>query len=47
MDSWWDLGEWTGQRGEDLALYQITYPFCMEDGNFKTVFHAEKKEAKQ
>ncbi|WP_143156573.1 DUF4145 domain-containing protein [Desulfacinum infernum] len=44
MDSWWQLGEWYGQRGEELAVYQITCPFCMERGNFKTVFHAEKKK---
>ena len=44
MDSWWQLGEWYGQQGEKLALYQITCPFCMEKGNFETVFHAEKKK---
>lgn len=45
MDSWWDLGEWSGQMGEELALYGITCPFCMERGNFKVAFHAEKKKA--
>lgn len=44
MESWWDLGEWYGQQGTELALYQITCPFCMEQGNFKIVFHAEKKK---
>ncbi len=44
MDSWWQLGEWYGQQGEELALYQNICPFCMEKGNFKTVFHAEKKK---
>ena len=44
MDSWWQLGEGYGQHGEKLAVYQITCPFCMERGNFKTVFHAEKKK---
>ena len=44
MDSWWQLGEWSGYRGEKLALYQITCPFCMEKGNFNTIFHAEKKK---
>ena len=44
MDSWWDLGEGFGQMGTDLAIYQITCPFCMERGNFKIVFHAEKKK---
>jgi hypothetical protein len=44
MDSWWQLGEGSGYRGEELALYQITCPFCMERGNFKTAFHVEKKK---
>lgn len=44
MDSWWELGEGYGQQGSELALYQITCPFCMERGNFKLVFHAEKKK---
>jgi len=44
MDSWWQLGEGSGYRGEELAVYQITCPFCMERGNFTTVFHAEKKK---
>jgi hypothetical protein len=44
MDSWWQLGEWYGQQGDKLARYQIICPFCMERGNFNTVFHAEKKK---
>lgn len=44
MDSWWQLGEWRGNAGETLAVYDITCPFCMERGNFKTAFHAEKKK---
>jgi len=44
MDSWWQLGEWSGQHGDNLAIYQITCPFCMERGNFKVAFHAEKKK---
>lgn len=44
MDSWWQLGEGHGSRGHELAMYQITCPFCMERGNFKTAFHAEKKK---
>ena len=43
MESWWGLGEGYGQHGNELAVYQITCPFCMERGNFKTAFHAEKK----
>lgn len=45
MDSWWQLGEGSGYRGNELAIYQITCPFCMEQGNFETVFHAEKKKS--
>lgn len=44
MDSWWQLGEDHGLGGEDLAVDQIICPFCMERGNFKTAFHAEKKK---
>ena len=44
MDSWWDLGEWSGSRGNDLALYQIECPFCEEKGNFETAHHEEKKK---
>lgn len=44
MESWWELGEWSGQQGTQLALHQITCPFCMERGNFKIVHHAEKKK---
>lgn len=45
MHSWWELGEWSGQHGPDLALYRITCPFCSERGNFKIAHHAEKKKA--
>ena len=44
MDSWWQLGEGIGKTGEDLSIYQITCPFCMEQGNFSRSFHAEKKK---
>lgn len=44
MNSWWELGEWSGSRGAELALYQITCPFCMESGNFNVAHHAEKKK---
>ena len=42
--SWWQLGEGSGERGSELAVHQITCPFCMERGNFETAFHAEKKK---
>lgn len=45
MNSWWDLGEWSGYSGRDLALYNITCPFCTEKGNFSVAFHAEKKKS--
>jgi hypothetical protein len=44
MKSWWDLGEGVGYSGSDLALHNITCPFCEERGNFSTAFHAEKKK---
>lgn len=44
MDSWWQLGEGYGYQGDELASYRITCPFCMERGNFKLAFHAEKKK---
>ncbi len=44
MDSWWQLGEGSGYRGGELAVYQISCAFCLERGNFKTIFHAEKKK---
>lgn len=43
MENWWDLGEAYGYHGDELAVYKITCPFCMECGNFKTAYHAEKK----
>ena len=45
MDSWWSLGEGMGYSGDKLFMHEITCPFCLENGNFKTVFHAEKKKA--
>lgn len=42
--SWWDLGEHSGQRGADLATYQITCAFCLERGNWEIVHHAVKQK---
>ncbi len=44
MRSWWQLGEGSGYRGNELELYRITCPFCMERGNFKLAFRAQKKK---
>lgn len=44
MDSWWQLGEGIGFHGNELGLFRITCPFCMESGNFRVAFHAEKKK---
>lgn len=44
MNSWWKLGEWSGSHGTELAVYAITCPFCMEQGNFSTEFRATKKQ---
>jgi len=44
MDSWWNLGEWSGYNGSELAHYEITCPFCGERGNFSVEFSAKKKK---
>jgi len=44
MDSWWDLGEHAGQRGDNLEVWRITCAFCGEKGNFKLAFHDAKKK---
>jgi hypothetical protein len=44
MDSWWQLGEGFGHRGKELALTNITCPFCGVRGIFSIEFHAEKKK---
>lgn len=41
--SWWNLGEGSGYRGDELAVHRITCPFCSESGNFATEHHAEKR----
>lgn len=46
MSSWWDLGEYSGQHGEKLALHQITCPFCELQGNFARVAHFVKNHAR-
>lgn len=40
--SWWDLGEWSGYQGSELATYQIPCAFCGAKGNFETVQHLER-----
>ena len=45
MKSWWDLGEWSGNHGNELALSGITCPFCQECGNFSFEHRAEKKKS--
>lgn len=44
MDSWWELGEWSGFQGDKLELWRISCPFCLEKGNFSLAYHAEKKK---
>ena len=44
MDSWWDLGEWSGLDGNDLSLYRIECPFCSEKGNWQLENRNEKKK---
>ena len=42
--NWWQLGEGMGYQGRQLALHKIECAFCGERGNWKEVFHAEKKK---
>jgi uncharacterized protein DUF4145 len=44
LKSWWDLGEWSGHHGGELALHQIACPFCLERGNFAIEHKASKKK---
>ncbi|HBO3781259.1 TPA: DUF4145 domain-containing protein [Pseudomonas aeruginosa] len=44
MNSWWDLGEWSGYSGSDLSIRRIECPFCSERGSFEVEHHAEKKK---
>lgn len=44
MKSWWELGEWSGYDGSELAIWRITCPFCKERGNFESVFQKEKRK---
>jgi hypothetical protein len=45
MDSWWQLGEHSGHRGEELALYQIACPFCSQTNTLKLSQHVHKERA--
>ncbi len=42
--SWWDLGEWTGFPGHELATYMVVCAFCGEKGNFEITQHLERKK---
>ncbi|MDH5711746.1 MAG: DUF4145 domain-containing protein, partial [Gammaproteobacteria bacterium] len=44
MNSWWDMGEWSGYSGNTLSTFKIECPFCSERGNFEIEHHAEKKK---
>lgn len=43
MKSWWQLGEGSGFRGDNLSLYMIECPFCFEKGDFSIKNHATKR----
>ncbi len=40
--SLWRFGE-SGYTGSSLSTFNITCPFCMENGIFETAHHEEKK----
>src|ERR1700730_10941938 len=44
MESWWELGEWSGHSGNTMQLWRQTCPFCREQGNFALSHHAEKQK---
>ena len=44
MNSWLELGEGIGHRGDKLDVWRLTCPFCDEKGNFTLAYHAEKKK---
>lgn len=44
MSGWWDLGEWSGFDGNELAVWRLVCPFCEEKGNFALAHRAAKKK---
>lgn len=42
MDSWWDLAEWSGYHGTDLATHDIACAFCSVRGKWALQHHSEK-----
>ena len=44
MDSWWELGEWSGYEGGELADFRITCAFCLERGKWEHVSHFAKSQ---
>lgn len=47
MNSWWEMGEWSGRSGNDLAIHEIECAFCFERGNFTVEHHAAKRKANE
>src|SRR5438128_2135139 len=45
MDSLWELGEYSGERGPALAIHKITCAFCLETGNFSPASNFFKQRA--
>src|SRR5262252_2458551 len=44
MESWRELGGWSGHSGNKLETWRLTCPFCEEEGNFIIAHHAEKQK---
>lgn len=45
VDSWWEIGEWSGFDGSKLAFSGLSCPFCLEKGGFETVHHEEREKS--
>jgi hypothetical protein len=44
MRSWWELGEGSGHRGNQMQVHRLTCAFCKERGNFALAHRWEKKK---
>jgi hypothetical protein len=43
---WWSLGDHSGYRGNELALWRLECAFCGEEGNWELAHHLERSGGK-